>query len=220
VSIPSLPLKTYGDNGTEAVGVPEMTPVLGSIVSPAGSAGEIEYLTVPVKYFASIASDGTIAAPTLPESTYPDGEISGSKREEMVICAVAVSTLSVAVMVATVVAITFVGVPEMTPVNVFKVNPAGKAGEMEYETVPSKLAATNGALGVIAVPTLAAIHCVDGVMVGKALTVKLTFAVADSLPWVAVTVYSAVAAATVAIPEIIPVVAFKTSPVGSAGEIV
>ena len=53
--VPSVPVIVKAVAVSEPVGYPEMIPVAGSKLSPAGKFGEIEYVTVPLKPLAVIA---------------------------------------------------------------------------------------------------------------------------------------------------------------------
>ena len=80
-----------------------------------------------------------------------------------------------------------VGVPDISPVDVSRVRPVGRLGEIEYVGLPVKLLAVN-VTGVIAEPTVADTVDTDAAMAGAPATVIVTLAVADCAPEVAVTV--------------------------------
>jgi hypothetical protein len=84
---------------------------------------------------------------------------------EMVTVEVAVSVKYVPVMVNVWAAIAFSGVPEITPVVVFKVSPAGRVPVTEYVGVPLNSAGVKAVVGVIAVPGKPEMVCVAGEMV-------------------------------------------------------
>jgi hypothetical protein len=71
---------------------------------------------------------------------------------EMLTVAVAVSVKYVPVMVNVCAAIASSGVPEITPVVVFKVSPSGRVPVTEYVGVPLNSAGVNAVVGVIGVP--------------------------------------------------------------------
>jgi hypothetical protein len=113
-----------------------------------------------------------------------------------------------------------VGVPEMTPVDVFKVNPVGNEPvSTEYDTVnPPKNVAVNAADGVIALPVGPEIVCVAGAIVrSPMLNVTIEVAVPDVAP-VAVIVTTA-EDDSVGVPEIAPVEELRLKPVGRVPEV-
>ena len=71
---------------------------------------------------------------------------------EMFTVEVAVFVKYVAVIVYVSAAISFCGVPEITPVVVSRLSPWGRSSEIEYVGVPPNPAGVKGAVGVIAVP--------------------------------------------------------------------
>jgi len=97
---------------------------------------------------------------------------------ERLALAVAVFLPSDAVIVNVVAATGSDDVPDMTPVLDDMTKPAGKAGLIEYVTVPEKLVATKALVGVIATPRLAATVCVAGLI---PVTVSVSVAVATPL---------------------------------------
>ena len=80
-----------------------------------------------------------------------------------------------------------VGVPEISPVDVFSARPVERLGEIEYVGLPVKPLAVK-ATGVTGEPTVADTVDTDAAMAGAATTVIVTLAVADCAPEVAVTV--------------------------------
>ena len=67
-----------------------------------------------------------------------------------------------------------VGVPAITPLEVSKVNPAGSAGDIEYETAPEISAFVKPMVGVMALPDFPVIVTADGAIRGSPLfTVKV-----------------------------------------------
>ena len=85
----------------------------------------------------------------------------------------------VAVMVWVVADWVAVGVPLITPVELFNDRPAGNAGLTEKLTAPEKFAAVNVDVLVMAVPTRPLSVCVAGVTAAGAVTVMSTVAVAE-----------------------------------------
>jgi hypothetical protein len=62
----------------------------------------------------------------------------------------------------------FSGVPEITPVVVLKLSPAGRIPEIEYVGVPLNSAGLRTAVGVMAVPATPEMVCVAGEMLKAA----------------------------------------------------
>ena len=110
-----------------------------------------------------------------------------------------------------------VGVPDNTPVDELKVNPAGNAGAMtKYSLL--KPVSVYAVVAVIAAPTRPVTVCEAGEMVAVPVTVMVMVAVADVAPSVAVTVYVAATAAAVGVPVTTPVDVLSERPAGSDGE--
>lgn len=110
-----------------------------------------------------------------------------------------------------------VGVPDSTPVDELKVNPAGNAGAMtKYSLL--KPVSVYAVVAVIAAPTRPVTVCEAGEMVAVPVTVMVMVAVADVAPSVAVTVYVAATAAAVGVPVTTPVDVLSERPAGSDGE--
>jgi len=112
-----------------AVGVPEITPVLVFKLRPAGRAGLMLRVGVPVKLLADITLVAVRAALTWPLTVWLLGVKLWPATVRLSV-AVAVCAPLVAVSVWMVVLCAVVGVPEITPVLVFKLKPAGRAGVM------------------------------------------------------------------------------------------
>ena len=114
---------------------------------------------------------------------------------------------------------TVVGVPEIAPVDVENVRPAGSDGDIAQETTVPPLDV--GVAVVIAVP----LDRVNGLPLyamsngAASLTVMVTVAVALPPVLLAYTVYVVEEDRAVGVPEIVPVDAEKDSPAGSVGVI-
>jgi hypothetical protein len=135
------------------VGVPEIKPVVLLIVKPAGRSGDTVMLSkVPV----TVAVSGVIAVPVTPLMLCPLYAIAGAAMVIAIVTAAdALPALLVAVIVYTVDALAAVGFPDILPVAVSNVKPAGRGGKIDQdETVP----VTEGESISIAVPTVPAIE--------------------------------------------------------------
>ena len=80
-----------------------------------------------------------------------------------------------------------VGVPVTTPVVLFNVRPAGKAGEMLKVLVPVTVLAVKVLVAAIAVPTVPEMVCVAGTIAGVSAIVTQMVALAKLVPSAAVT---------------------------------
>jgi hypothetical protein len=109
-----------------------------------------------------------------------------------------------------------VGVPEITPVPVFRLKPVGRAGLMLKVGVPEKLMAEMALDAVSAALTWPLTVWLLGDRLWVA-TVRLSVAVEVCAPLVAVSVWLVVLCAAVGMPEITPVLVFKLRPAGRAG---
>ena len=120
-----------------AVGVPEISPVDESSVSPAGRDGETDQDVIVPPLTVGVTS--VIAVPLVNVNEFglyvrDDGATSLTT---MVTVAVVLPPLFVAVIVTDVEDVTAVGVPERTPVEKSKLRPAGRPRVMPHEvTVP------------------------------------------------------------------------------------
>ena len=114
---------------------------------------------------------------------------------------------------------TTVGVPLISPVEVFRERPVGSAGVIDHEATGPPLAV--GMAGVMLVPFSAVSELGLKEMPDGAATSISMVMVAVALPPVllAVTVYDAEELTTVGVPEMAPVVLSKTRPAGSVGVI-
>src|SRR5262245_13629619 len=111
-----------------------MTPVDVLSERPPGSAGETPYVAIAPPWF--VGGFALIAVPT----TYVTGVVywrfvGGPTLIVMLTPAVVKPAAFVAVTVYVAAAVTTVGVPEMTPVVVLSVSPAGSAGETPYDVI-------------------------------------------------------------------------------------
>ena len=120
-----------------AVGVPEISPVDESSVSPAGRDGETDQDVIVPPLTVGVTS--VIAVPLVNVNEFglyvrDDGATSLTT---MVTVAVVLPPLFVAVIVTDVEEVTAVGVPERTPVEKSKLRPAGRPRVIVHEvTVP------------------------------------------------------------------------------------
>ena len=107
----------------------------------------------------------------------------------------------------------------ISPVEVLRDSPAGKAGEIDHETTGPPLAV--GVSGVMAVPFSAVKELGLNVMPDGAATSTSMVTVVVALPPVllAVTVYVVDELTAVGVPEIAPVAVSKDRPAGSVGVI-
>jgi len=106
-----------------------MTPVLVFRLKPAGRAGLMLYVSVPVKLLAEIALVAVRAELTWPLTVWLLGDRLCAAKLRLKL-ALATSVPLTPVMVYAVAACATVGVPDTTPVLVSKLKPAGKAGLM------------------------------------------------------------------------------------------
>ena len=109
-----------------------------------------------------------------------------------------------------------VGEPEITPVLVFRLRPAGRLGLMLYVGALVKLLTDIALVAVSAALTWPLTVWLPGVRLWAA-TVRLTDAVAVCAALVAVSVWLVVLSAAVGVPEITPVLVFRLRPAGRAG---
>ena len=110
--------------------------------------------------------------------------------------------------------------PEIVPVALSIINPAGRAGNtVKLSTLPVIMAVS----GLIAVPITPAIDNVLYVRFDGATTVGVTDIVIIAVPGpallVAVTVYSVEGLSARGVPDIVPVSVSNKSPVGNTGDI-
>ena len=124
---------------------------------------------------------------------------------------------SVTLTVCVAVACVAVGVPVTTPVDAFKVSPAGNGGLTLKVLVPVTFAAVKAVVAVMAVPTRAVMVCVAGLIVGTEAIVSRIVAFVKLVPSAAVTTNVVAATAAVGVPESTPVAELNDSPAGSAG---
>lgn len=132
---------------------------------------------VPVICVTVSATVGAIAVPTFPLIDCDDGvtETTVAEASETVIDTVAVAEVepSDAVTVYVVADNETVGVPEITPVVVFIVKPAGNDGVMLNDFVPVISVAVYAVVGVIAVPTVTPTVCDAGEIEATAETLEV-----------------------------------------------
>ena len=113
-----------------------------------------------------------------------------------------------------------VGVPEIIPVEVLRLSPAGRVGDTEYVTIAPPLLL--GVLDGIAVPIEYTAGLTEYVRLLGAITpvftVMLRPAVALPATLVAVTTYAVAGVTVVGVPEMAPLAVLRLRPVGSAGD--
>lgn len=145
----------------------------------------------------------------------PDGAISFTS---MVIVAVSLPPALVAVIVYVVEDTIAVGVPEISPVEVEKVSPAGIEGDIAHVTTAPP--PVFGVAVVIAVPLVSVKVFGEYAITGGASLIKMvTVSVALPPVFVAVTVYAVEEETTVGVPLISPVEVSKAKPLGREGVI-
>ena len=110
------------------------------------------------------------------------------------------------------------GVPEMTPVAVLRVRPAGRAGST-WKTMDDPMPVTLGAVVVIGEPAVPAFTIDAGVLLAPELeAAKVTEVLSTPPPEPTPVITNWVEAnPAVGVPEITPVVGSNDSPAGSAG---
>ncbi len=205
----ALMVKAYGP---AVVGVPAMTPVVGSKESPAGSEPTMTAkVGVGLPVAVSVVDAG---APTLSAGMNPPMEIGATAAGAMV--PVKVFGAEPATFVAVTVKLygpAVVGVPEMTPVVGFNVSPAGIVPEVTANVGAGLPVAVSGVdTGVFTVRA-----GMDPLMVGATVAAAMVpLKVFEAVPamFVAVTV-KLYGPAVVGVPAMTPVVGFKESPTGS-----
>jgi hypothetical protein len=133
--------------------------------------------------------------------------------------AVALFVPSLAAMVKVVEGVTPVGVPEITPDEVFIESPAGNAGVIAKVREDPKVVEVNAVVAVRAVPTRPTTVCVAGMSCPEALIVTRTVATPKFVPSETISTCVVSAFTSVGVPVIAPVVTFKARPAGSAGVI-
>jgi hypothetical protein len=112
---------------------------------------------------------------------------------------------------------TATGVPEITPVVVLIVKPAGSAGEIANVLLAPSVVVARIGVGWIAAPTRATTVCVTGVSWPAAATVKRTVATPKLAPSETVITYVEATLIAVGVPDITPVDAFIDNPLGNVG---
>jgi hypothetical protein len=201
------------------VGVPEITPVVVFSVRPAGNPGLIEYVTAPTKPVgvnAVVAVKGTVLVPVR-ACVVGDNSPTAAVTVKLTVAVAVPAVAPVPVTLKLVDANVTVGVPEITPVEVFSVRPAGNPGLIEYVTAPTGPEAVSADVGVIARPWTAVTVCVAGDSV-ESSTFRVTTEVAvPAVAPVPVIVKLVAANVTVGVPEITPVVVFSVNPAGKPG---
>jgi len=185
---------------------------------PAGSVGETDHDTTvpPIEVGVTVVMRLSLVN----ESEFgvyeiPDGAISFTS---MVIVAVSLPPALVAVIVYMVEDTIAVGVPEISPVEVEKVSPAGIEGDIAHVTTAPP--PVFGVAVVIAVPLVSVKVFGEYAITGGASLIKIvTVSVALPPVFVAVTVYAVEEETTVGVPLISPVDVSKAKPLGREGEI-
>jgi hypothetical protein len=195
--------------GAVAVGVPEIRPLLELILSPAGSEpADTDQVSDPVPPDAATVWEYAVpmVAPGIEEV-----EIDGAAETVMVSTLVA-EALAASVTCMVKLGAVAVGVPEMRPLEEFKLSPAGS----EPDTVQVRGAVPPDAATVweYAVPIVAPGNEVV-VIEGAAETVMDSACVANA-PRLSVTFMVKPPAVAVGVPEIRPLVEMKPSPAGRA----
>jgi hypothetical protein len=114
-----------------------------------------------------------------------------------------------------------VGVPEITPVLVEKLNPLGTEGEIDHEVAaPPELVGVRVEIAELTFPEmLLGEYEMDGALKPEPVTSIVMVAVEELVAFVAVTVYEVDADVALGVPEIIPVLVEKFNPAGTEGEI-
>src|ERR1700748_1096882 len=206
VTPPSVPVVAYLPEATALVGVPEIEqspftvkPV--AVVNAAPLQPVIDPPTAPVVVLLVIATLRPYCA---------DAVVCENPFTVMLTVSVAVPT----VMPYLVVALAAVGVPVISPVDVFSERPEGSEGFTEYVPLPTTPV---GLLVAIAtyLPAL-----IDELAYANPFTVMSRVSVVEAMPFtVAVMVYFVKALATVGVPVITHVVVLSARPVGSVGRI-
>jgi hypothetical protein len=113
------------------VGVPEITPVAVLRDKPAGKPGDTLYVTVPTGPDAVSTDVGVIARPCIADVVWVEGVIVESNTFRVTVAVAVPAVAPVPVTVKLVDPRVTVGVPDITPVEVFRDKPAGKPGDTE-----------------------------------------------------------------------------------------
>jgi hypothetical protein len=144
----SVAVTVYVVDEESPVGVPEITPVVGSSERPAGRVGAIEYVIGAVPPAMLIGLSGVISVPIVAE-IFPvfvedvSGAISVKTANEK--DALALSPIESVIETVKVAApVIVVGVPEMSPVFESKVIPAGRVGAIVNTEPPEPPRAETG----------------------------------------------------------------------------